>query len=102
MNSLVMETEARELHHFSVLFGYGIEAINPYLAFGTIKSITSKDDWQRSEDISKGLQKAIQKIAKMVSNSQTYCGAQIFDAIGISEEVVKHFQVHQPEFEGLI
>ena len=36
--SLVMETgEARELHHFSVLFGYGIEAINPYLAFDTVK-----------------------------------------------------------------
>ena len=39
--SLVLETgEARELHHFSVLFGYGIEAINPYLAFDTIDSLS--------------------------------------------------------------
>ena len=93
--SLVMETgEARELHHFSVLFGYGIEAINPYLAFETIKSITSKDDWQKSEDnFIKASQKAIQKImSKMgISTLKSYCGAQIFDAIGISEEVVNKY-----------
>ena len=41
--SLVIETgEARELHHFSVLFGYGVEAINPYLAFETIKTLTNE------------------------------------------------------------
>ena len=93
--SLVMETgEARELHHFSVLFGYGIEAINPYLAFETIKSITNRDDWQRSEDnFIKASQKAIQKImSKMgISTLKSYCGAQIFDAIGISEEVINKY-----------
>ena len=93
--SLVMETgEARELHHFSVLFGYGIEAINPYLAFETIKSITNRDDWQKSEDnFIKASQKAIQKImSKMgISTLKSYCGAQIFDAIGISEEVINKY-----------
>ena len=93
--SLILETgEARELHHFSVLFGYGIEAINPYLAFETIKSITSKNDWQKSEDnFIKASQKAIQKImSKMgISTLKSYCGAQIFDAIGISEEVVNKY-----------
>ena len=49
--SLIIETgEARELHHFSVLFGYGAEAINPYLAFETIKNLTDKSDWKKAED----------------------------------------------------
>ena len=50
--SLVIETgEARELHHFSVLFGYGVEAINPYLAFETIKTLTNESDWVKVKKI---------------------------------------------------
>ena len=61
--SLVMETgEARELHHFSVLFGYGIEAINPYLAFDTIKNLTDKKDWEKSrKQFHKGIAKGCSK-----------------------------------------
>ena len=88
--SLIMETgEARELHHFSVLFGYGIEAINPYLAFETIKNLTVKKDWIKSEEnFIKASQKAVLKImSKMgISTLKSYCGAQIFDAIGISRK----------------
>ena len=93
--SLIMETgEARELHHFSVLFGYGIEAINPYLAFETIKNLTTKNDWIRAEEnFIKASQKAVLKImSKMgISTLKSYCGAQIFDAIGISEEVINRY-----------
>ena len=94
--SLIMETgEARELHHFSVLFGYGIEAINPYLAFETIKNLTVKKDWIKSEEnfIKASQKKAVLKImSKMgISTLKSYCGAQIFDAIGISEEVIDRY-----------
>ena len=93
--SLVMETgEARELHHFSVLFGYGIEAINPYLAFDTIKNLTDKKDWAKAENnFIKASQKAVLKImSKMgISTLKSYCGAQIFDAIGISEDVINKY-----------
>ena len=93
--SLVVETgEARELHHFSVLFGYGIEAINPYLAFDTIKNLTDKNDWEKAENnFIKASQKAVLKImSKMgISTLKSYCGAQIFDAIGISESVISKY-----------
>ncbi len=93
--SLVMQTgEARELHHFSVLFGYGIEAVNPYLAFEIIKSMTKKKDWKTAKkNFLKASGKAILKImSKMgISTLKSYCGAQIYDAIGISEEVVDSY-----------
>ena len=93
--SLVMETgEARELHHFSVLFGYGIEAINPYLVFETIKNLTSQKDWENSEEnFIKASKKAVLKImSKMgISTLKSYCGAQQFDAIGISEDVINKY-----------
>ena len=93
--SLVIETgEARELHHFSVLFGYGVEAINPYLAFETIKTLTTESDWVKAEEnFIKASQKAVLKImSKMgISTLKSYCGAQIFDAIGVSEEVINKY-----------
>ena len=79
--SLVIETgEARELHHFAVLFGYGAEAINPYLVFDTIHNLVGDKNYNVSENnFIKASGKAIQKImSKMgISTLKSYCGAQI-------------------------
>ena len=93
--SLIVETgEARELHHFAVLAGYGAEAINPYMVFETISSLVQEKDYKIAENnFIKASGKAIQKImSKMgISTLKSYCGAQIFDAIGISEDVVNQY-----------
>ena len=93
--SLVLETgEARELHHFSVLFGYGVEAINPYLAFNTIDSLAPRSEKSSSKsNFKKAVGKAILKImSKMgISTLKSYCGAQIFDAIGVSDELIEKY-----------
>ncbi len=98
---LVIETgEAREAHHFCLLIGYGAGAVNPYLAFETIadlhkekllpKDLTLK---QANYNYIKAANKAILKVAsKMgISTVQSYRGAQIFEAIGISKEVVDQY-----------
>jgi glutamate synthase (NADPH/NADH) large chain len=90
---LVVETgEAREVHHFAVLAGYGAEAINPYLAFDTLSDLRDKLPEPLSEDeihkrYIKASGKALLKImSKMgISTYQSYCGAQIFNAVGLSE-----------------
>ena len=97
---LVVETgEAHELHHLAVLAGYGAEAISPYLVFETLSSIHAGlergGDCDLSEDdvhqhFIKAANKAILKImSKMgISTYQSYCGAQIFDAVGLSSEFI--------------
>ena len=93
--SIIIETgEARELHHFAVLAGYGAEAINPYLAFETINSMVEKEDFVKAqENFIKASNKAILKImSKMgISTFKSYCGAQIFDAVGISKKVIMDY-----------
>ena len=93
--SLIIETgEARELHHFAVLAGYGAEAINPYLAFDTISSMVQTSDLKVAEgNFIKACNKSILKImSKMgISTFRSYCGAQIFDAVGISTKVVDKY-----------
>ena len=94
---LVVETgEAREVHHFCALAGYGAEAINPYLAFETLEQIRVETGMGLSAyDVRKNYIKAIGKgimkvMSKMgISTYQSYCGAQIFDAIGLSSEFVE-------------
>src|SRR5581483_11321296 len=93
---LVVETgEAREVHHFACLAGYGAEAINPYLAFETLVAI--KDELPQKLDekeilkryikaVDKGLLKVMSKMG--ISTYQSYCGAQIFDAVGLSSDFV--------------
>ncbi|MCX7285773.1 MAG: glutamate synthase large subunit [Novosphingobium sp.] len=96
---LVVETgEAREVHHFCVLAGYGAEAINPYLAFETLEQIrVSKELPLEPKDVKKNYIKAIGKgilkvMSKMgISTYQSYCGAQIFDAVGLSSEFVNAY-----------
>jgi glutamate synthase (NADPH/NADH) large chain len=99
---LVVETgEAREVMHFALLSGYGAEAINPYLLFETLTDMAHAGllpdgvDAQRAERIvlkaiCKGLLKTISKMG--ISTILSYCGAQVFEAVGIGREVIdRHF-----------
>jgi len=107
---LVVETgEAREVHHFCVLAGYGAEAINPYLAFETLESIRIARDLPLSaHDAEKNYIKAVGKgilkvMSKMgISTYQSYCGAQIFDAVGLSTAFIeKYFTGTATMIEGV-
>jgi glutamate synthase (NADPH) large chain len=94
---LVVETgEAREVHHFALLAAYGAEAINPYLAFDTVSSFCSEigvSDYEAHKRyikaISKGLLKVMSKMG--ISTYQSYCGAQIFNAVGLSEVFLEQY-----------
>lgn len=96
---LVVETgEAREVHHFALLAGYGAEAINPYLAFDTLSDLRKELPESLTEDevhkrYIKATDKALLKImSKMgISTYQSYCGAQIFNAVGLSESFLDEY-----------
>jgi glutamate synthase (NADPH/NADH) large chain len=96
---LVVETgEAREVHHFCALAGYGAEAINPYLAFETLLAMREQfpaevDEHELIYRYIKAIGKGILKVtAKMgISTYQSYCGAQIFDAVGLSSDFVSTY-----------
>ncbi len=104
-SGLVVETgEAREVHHFCVLAGYGAEAVNPYLAFDTLSSLWRKGEIRLAsgeelseEDVHKRYIKAVAKgilkvMSKMgISTYQSYCGAQIFDAVGCAAEFLDKY-----------
>ena len=98
---LVVETgEAREVHHFACLAGYGAEAINPYLAFDTMLDMHARGElpgevdadeavYRYIKSVGKGILKVMSKMG--ISTYQSYCGAQIFDAVGLSKEFVDRF-----------
>ena len=95
---LVIETgEAREVHHFALLAAYGAEAINPYLALDTLSGLCadiadlSEYEAQKRyvKAVSKGLLKVMSKMG--ISTYQSYCGAQIFNAIGLSEPFLDRY-----------
>ena len=98
-SGLVIETgAAREVHQFATLAGFGAEAINPYLAFETLASIREQSREEINENeackryikaIGKGLFKVMSKMG--ISTYQSYCGAQIFDAVGLSTEFVEAY-----------
>ena len=93
---LVIETgEAREIHHFCCLAGYGAEAINPYLAFDTVDNLVTKMGLDMSLETAhghfvkaagKGMRKVMSKMG--ISTYQSYCGAQIFDAVGLAQKFI--------------
>ena len=93
---LVVETgEARQVHDFCLLAGYGAEAINPYLAFDTLSNLRSEllQDLSETElhkryikAVSKGILKVMSKMG--ISTYQSYCGAQIFDAVGLNRTFI--------------
>ena len=107
---LVLETgEAREVHHFCALAGYGAEAINPYLAFETLEQIRIQrgmtlKPYEVQKNYIKAVGKGILKVmSKMgISTYQSYCGAQIFDAVGLSSAFVeKYFTGTATTIEGI-
>ncbi len=107
---LVIETgAAREVHHFAMLAGYGAEAIHPYLAFETLANMQAyipagighKEACKNYiKSISKGLLKVMSKMG--ISTYQSYCGAQIFEAIGLNQPFVeKYFKGTASTVEGI-
>jgi glutamate synthase (NADPH/NADH) large chain len=99
---LIVETgEAREVGHFALLIGYGAGAVNPYLALETIDQLledhslfpdgldreTAVDNYLKAID--KGLLKIFAKMG--ISTLRSYCGAQIFEAVGLDRELVDHY-----------
>jgi glutamate synthase domain-containing protein 2/glutamate synthase domain-containing protein 3 len=98
---IIVETgEAREVHHFALLVGYGAGAVNPYLAFETIDHMVSSGNHPGLKDpetarkkyvkaVDKGLLKVMSKMG--ISTVQSYHGAQIFEAIGLSPDVVDRY-----------
>jgi glutamate synthase domain-containing protein 2/glutamate synthase domain-containing protein 1/glutamate synthase domain-containing protein 3 len=96
---LVVETgSARETHHFAVLAGYGAEAVHPYLALDTITALAAdlpadlgaeKAIKNYVKAIGKGLQKVMSKMG--ISTYMSYCGAQIFEAVGLSRDLVDKY-----------
>ena len=107
---LVVETgTAREVHHFAVLAGYGAEAVHPYLAMETLTHLhhtlsgdlgADKAIYNYIKAIGKGLSKIMSKMG--VSTYMSYCGAQLFEAIGLSSETVnKYFTGTPSRVEGI-
>jgi glutamate synthase (ferredoxin) len=94
---LVLESgEPREVHHFCLLLGYGVQAINPYMAFETLRDMIHEGMLTgiTYDEAVKGYIKAVVKgvvkvMAKMgISTVQSYCGAQIFEAVGLNQDVI--------------
>ena len=98
---IILETgEAREVHHHCLLFGYGADAINPYLAFeaiwqykidGHLEKSDISDYRSMIEAYKKGVKKGIMKVmAKIgISTLHSYKGAQIFEAVGLADEIIE-------------
>ncbi|SFV03701.1 glutamate synthase-related protein [Pseudoduganella namucuonensis] len=107
---LVVETgSARETHHFALLAGYGAEAVHPYLAMETLLELAptlqgeltgEKAIYNYTKAIGKGLMKVMSKMG--ISTYMSYCGAQIFEAIGLNKSLVdKYFKGTASNVEGI-
>ncbi|MBK6714056.1 MAG: glutamate synthase subunit alpha [Burkholderiales bacterium] len=107
---LVVETaSAREVHHFAVLAGFGAEAVHPYLAMETLVEMhkelpgnlsAEKAVYNYVKAIGKGLSKIMSKMG--ISTYMSYCGAQIFEAIGLQKDfVAKYFRGTPTQVEGI-
>ncbi|MCX7627907.1 MAG: glutamate synthase large subunit [Methylophilaceae bacterium] len=102
---LVVDTgSAREVHHFALLGGYGAEAVCPWLAFETIANLDLPDAYAAQKNFVKAIGKGLYKVmSKMgISTYQSYCGAQIFDAVGLNSAFVnKYFPGTSSNVEGI-
>jgi glutamate synthase (NADPH/NADH) large chain len=107
--SIVLETgEAREVHHFSLLIGYGCSAINPYVAFETIDGmiqdgmLVNIDHKTACKNMVKAASKGVVKVmSKMgISAIQSYRGAQVFEAVGLRQDVIDHYFTWTPSRVG--
>ncbi|MGQ0645691.1 MAG: glutamate synthase large subunit, partial [Elusimicrobiota bacterium] len=108
---LVLESgEPREVHHFALLIGYGCAAINPYLAFETLDDMIAQHmlaDTTYKEAVKKYCKAAFKGVVKTISKMglstvQSYRGAQIFECLGLKQEVVdKYFTWTASRLEGV-
>jgi len=107
---LVVETaEAREVHHFACLFGYGASAVNPYLALDTLRAMAEAGELQVDHEkaqeqyihaIEEGLLKVMSKMG--ISTLQSYRGAQLFEAVGLERTLIeRHFTGTASRVEGV-
>ncbi|MCX6045247.1 MAG: glutamate synthase large subunit, partial [Chloroflexi bacterium] len=109
--ALIVESgEPREVHHFSLLIGYGATAINPYMAYETVRGLIDeglltdtsfeKAEYNYMKASLKGVLKVCSKMG--ISTLQSYCGAQIFEALGLSRALVdKYFTWTPTRIEGI-
>ena len=110
--SIIAETaEPRDIHHYATLIGYGANAINPYMAFEIVTELFEKDEIKDFEtpqqailkyrtSASKGILKIMSKMG--ISTVTSYCGAQIFEAIGLDEDIIEQcFRGTPCQFGGM-
>ena len=109
--TLILESgEPREVHHFAVLIGYGASAINPYLGYETLEVMAQEGMlgdmdaataiYNYRKALIKGVVKTCSKMG--ISTIQSYCGAQIFEALGLKQEFVdKYFTWTPTRVEGI-
>jgi len=109
--AIVVESgEPREVHHFALLIGYGATAVNPYMAYETLydmialglvtDTVYEKAKYQYIKACLKGIVKVCSKMG--ISTLQSYCGAQIFEALGLSQKLVdKYFTWTPTRIEGI-
>ncbi len=106
--SLILEVgDAREVHHFALLLGYGASAVNPYLALATLR-LSLDEGWLKGDypgyeknylqAITKGMVKVMSKMG--ISTLQSYQGAQIFEAIGLDQSLVERYFTRTPSRIG--
>jgi len=95
---IVESGDAREVHHFALLFGYGADCVNPYLAFEAVQyvvqdELTNLNPEKAIQRYIKAVDKGILKIlSKMgISTLQSYRGAQIFEAVGLSSDIIDNY-----------
>ncbi|MGE5549686.1 MAG: glutamate synthase large subunit [Bacteroidota bacterium] len=103
--SLVLESgEPREVHHFALLLGYGVSAVNPYLAFASLKAgLIGGIDYEKAvkryiKAATKGVLKVLSKMG--ISTIQGYQGAQIFEAVGLHNSIVERYFTWTPSRVG--
>ncbi len=107
---IIVETaEPREVSHFALLFGYGASVVNPYMAFAAIDELVKSGDIKMNysearhnyiKSIDKGLLKILSKMG--ISTLRSYHGCQLFEAIGVSEELInKYFTGTSSKFSGI-
>ena len=102
---LVLESgEPREVHHFCVLLGYGVQAINPYMAYECLNDMIGEGlltGMTYHDAVSGYIKAAVKGIVKVmskmgISTIKSYCGAQIFEAVGLGQEVVERYFTWTP------
>ena len=104
MSILLESGEPREVHHFATLIGFGVEGINPYLAYETIGDVISKgllNDITYEDAVSKYIKTAVKGVVKVlskmgISTIQSYHSAQIFEALGLHQSVIEKYFTRTP------